>query len=261
MTSNFLSMHHNQLLTTLKRSRNHQIIKNLLIVLAASVFLVSCSVDEEAITPGLTEYNESVVSYFKEVALGFEFGNESKITRRWEGNMKLFIGGKPTPALIAETNRVVNEINNLAANEFKVEVVGDSLQSNFYIFFGSGNSYAAIFPAQSSFVASNWGLFSITFNNSNQLFKGHMYVDINRASLLEQKHLLREELTQSLGLARDSELYSESIFQQSFSTKTTEFAPIDRDLVRLLYHPKMKVGLDRDQVDKLLREILLAEQP
>ena len=88
-----------------------------------------------------------------------------------------------------------------------------------------------------------------------------MYVDINRASLLEQKHLLREELTQSLGLARDSELYSESIFQQSFSTKTTEYAPIDRDLVRLLYHPKMKVGLDRDQVDKLLREILLEEQP
>jgi hypothetical protein len=175
--------------------------------------------------------------------------------------MKLFIGGKPTPALIAETNRVVNEINNLAANEFKVEVVGDSLQSNFYIFFGAGDSYAAIFPAQSSFVASNWGLFSITFNNSNQLFKGHMYVDINRANLIEQKHLLREELTQSLGLARDSELYSESIFQQSFSTKTTEYAPIDRDLIRLLYHPKMKVGLDRDQVDKLLREILLAEQP
>ena len=261
MKSYFLSMPGNRLFTSIKRSWNHRITKNLLVIVTASVFLISCSVDEEAITPGLTEYNESVVSYFKEVALGFEFGNESKITRRWEGNMKLFIGGKPTPALIAETNRVVNEINNLAANEFKVEVVGDSLQSNFYIFFGSGNSYAAIFPAQSSFVASNWGLFSITFNNSNQLFKGHMYVDINRANLLEQKHLLREELTQSLGLARDSELYSESIFQQSFSTKTTEFAPIDRDLVRLLYHPKMKVGLDRDQVDKLLREILLAEQP
>ena len=235
--------------------------KNLLVVLAASVFLVSCTVDKETISPGLTAYNESVVSYFKEVALGFEFGNESKITRRWEGNMKLFIGGKPTPALIAETNRVVNEINNLAANEFNIEVVGDSLQSNFYLYFGTGDSYAAIFPSQSSFVASNWGLFSITFNNSNQLFKGHMYVDINRANLIEQKHLLREELTQSLGLARDSELYSESIFQQSFSTKTTEYAPIDRDLVRLLYHPKMKVGLDRDQVDKLLREILLAEQP
>jgi hypothetical protein len=235
--------------------------KNLLLVLATSVFLVSCSKDDEAIAPGLTAYNESVVDYFKEVALGFEFGNESKITRRWEGNMKLFIGGKPTPALLAETNRIVSEINDLANNEFNVEVVSDSLQSNFYIFFGSGNSYAAIFPAQSSFVASNWGLFSVSYPSSGVLFKGHMYVDIYRANLIEQKHLLREELTQSLGLARDSDLYPESIFQQSFSTKTTEYAPIDKDLIRLLYHPKMKVGLDRDQVDKLLRDILLAEQP
>jgi len=261
MITNFLSLPHNQLLTTLKKSRNHRITKNLLVVLAASIFLVSCSKDDEAIAPGLTAYNESVVDYFKEVALGFEFGNESKITRRWEGNMKLFIGGKPTPALLAETNRIVGEINDLANNEFNVEVVSDSLQSNFYIFFGSGNSYAAIFPAQSSFVASNWGLFSVSYPSSGVLFKGHMYVDINRANLIEQKHLLREELTQSLGLARDSDLYPESIFQQSFSTKTTEYAPIDRDLIRLLYHPKMKVGLDRDQVDKLLREILLAEQP
>lgn len=243
------------------KMKRRWITKNLLVVLAASIFLVSCSKDDEAIAPGLTAYNESVVDYFKEVALGFEFGNESKITRRWEGNMKLFIGGKPTPALLAETNRIVGEINDLASNEFNVEVVSDSLQSNFYIFFGSGNSYAAIFPAQSSFVASNWGLFSVSYPSSGVLFKGHMYVDINRANLIEQKHLLREELTQSLGLARDSDLYPESIFQQSFSTKTTEYAPIDKDLIRLLYHPKMKVGLDRDQVDKLLRDILLAEQP
>lgn len=248
-------------MTKMKRRWINWITKNLLVVLAASIFLVSCSKDDEAIAPGLTAYNESVVDYFKEVALGFEFGNESKITRRWEGNMKLFIGGKPTPALLAETNRIVGEINDLANNEFNVEVVGDSLQSNYYIFFGSGNSYAAIFPAQSSFVASNWGLFSVSYPSSGVLFKGHMYVDINRANLIEQKHLLREELTQSLGLARDSDLYPESIFQQSFSTKTTEYAPIDRDLIRLLYHPKMKVGLDRDQVDKLLRDILLAEQP
>ena len=154
-------------MTRIKRRLTNRITKNLLVVLVASVFLVSCSVDDEAITPGLTAYNESVVSYFKEVALGFEFGNESKITRRWEGNMKLFIGGKPTPALLAETNRIVNEINDLAANEFKVEVVGDSLQSNFYIFFGAGVSYATIFPAQSSFVASNWGLFSVSYTSSS----------------------------------------------------------------------------------------------
>jgi len=31
-------------------------------------------------------------------------------------------------------------------------------------------------------------------------------------------------------------------------------------LVRLLYHPRMKVGLNRNEVDNVLRDILLAEQ-
>ncbi len=86
-----------------------------------------------------------------------------------------------------------------------------------------------------------------------------MYVDIFRANLIEQRHLLREELTQSLGLARDSPEFPESIFQQSFSTKTTEYATIDRDLIRLLYHKEMKIGLDRDQTCEVLREILKSE--
>tara|TARA_B100001093_G_scaffold520464_1_gene616279 strand:+ start:7859 stop:8116 length:258 start_codon:yes stop_codon:yes gene_type:complete len=85
-----------------------------------------------------------------------------------------------------------------------------------------------------------------------------MYVDINRANLAEQKHLLREELTQSLGLARDSQKYPESIFQSAWTT-TTKYTSIDSDLIRLLYHPDMRIGLTKDQVDVVLKEILYNE--
>ncbi|GCC53620.1 DUF2927 domain-containing protein [Chryseotalea sanaruensis] len=234
--------------------------KRLIYVFVTSLFITSCSKEDQAISPRLNTSNESVINYFKEIALGFEFGDASKITRRWEGNMKIFIGGHPKTELLTETNRIVDEINELSSTEFKIEIVDDTLQSNFYIYFGSGSSYANIFPSLSSLVISNFGLFYIFWDNSNVLFKGYMYIDINRATLIEQKHLLREELTQSLGLAKDSELYPESIFQSSFSTKTTDYAPIDRDLIRLLYHPKMKVGLNQNEVDNLLRDILLAEQ-
>ena len=85
-----------------------------------------------------------------------------------------------------------------------------------------------------------------------------MYVDIARTNLTEQKHLLREELTQSLGLARDSQKYSESIFQSAWTT-TMEYALIDRDLIRLLYHPDMSIGLNETQVEVVLKEILSSE--
>ena len=62
-----------------------------------------------------------------------------------------------------------------------------------------------------------------------------MYVDIYRANDQEQKHLLREELTQSLGLFNDSYKYPESIFYQDWTT-TTEYAQIDRELIDMLYN-------------------------
>ena len=85
-----------------------------------------------------------------------------------------------------------------------------------------------------------------------------MYVDIQRANAQEQMHLLREELTQSLGLGKDSEKYPNSIFQSSW-TQTTEYLPIDRELIRLLYHPEMKIGLNDIAVEELLIEILQNE--
>jgi hypothetical protein len=228
-------------------------------ILIASSLLYSCSKDEEEVLPesGLTEYQTDVIDYFKEIALGFEFGNASRITRRWSNDMKIFVGGSPTPELLTELDIIVDDIMSLTTTSFSIEMVSDSAQSNYYIYFGSGNSYSEIFPSLAGLVDSNWGLFNIFWNGSNELHTGYMYVDIYRASSVEQKHLLREELTQSLGLAKDSSLYSESIFQQAFSTKVTEYAEIDKDLIRLLYHPDMRTGLNIIQVDGVLRNILL----
>ena len=206
---------------------------------------------------GLTDYQKDVVTYFKEVALGFEFGNASRITRKWNTDMKVFVGGTPSTALRDELDRIIAEINALTTDGFMIEIVQDQNESNYFIFFGSGNDYASIYPDQSSFVVNNWGLFSVFWNGNNELNGGHMYVDIVRANEAAQKHLLREELTQSLGLARDSSRYQDSIFQAAWTT-TNEYATIDTDLIRLLYHPEMEIGLDDTAVETLLIAILTA---
>jgi hypothetical protein len=172
--------------------------------------------------------------------------------------MKVFIGGEPNSELMAEFEKISSEINELATDGFKVTVAKDSIQSNYYIFLGSGNEYAEMFPNESNLVNSNWGLFHVLWNGQNQLYSGHMYVDIMRANSIEQKHLLREEFTQSLGLAKDSPLYLESIFQSKWTT-TIEYAFIDRDMIRLLYHPEVSIGLNESQVDGVLRQILIKE--
>jgi hypothetical protein len=63
-----------------------------------------------------------------------------------------------------------------------------------------------------------------------------MYVDVVRTTDEEaQKHLLREELTQSLGLTNDSWKYPESIFYQGWTTTTT-YTEMDKRLIDLLYN-------------------------
>ena len=233
----------------------------LLFSLFIVILISSCSKDDDDdILPEfiLSEYEIDVIDYFKDIALGFEFGNTSNITRKWNSEMKVFIGGEPSFELLAEFEKIRTEINELKTDGFNVTVVDDSLQSNYYIFFGSGTKYAEMFPDEAYLVNSNWGLFYLLWNGQNQFYSGYMYVDIIRANSIEQKHLLREEFTQSLGFARDSQLYMESIFQSDWTT-TIEYAPIDQDLIRLLYHPEMSVGLNELEVDNALREILSSE--
>lgn len=208
----------------------------------------------------LTAFDLEVIDYFKEIALGFEFGNASRITRRWESDVSIFVGGSPSQEHLTEVQKIVDELNALITTSVSLQVVTTQSASNYFIYFGSGADYAQLYPSSAGLVESNWGLFSIFWNGFNQFTGGHMYVDIFRANELEQMHLLREELTQSLGLARDSDKYNNSIFQQSFSTKTTEFAPIDKELIRLLYHPEMQIGLNETTVEPVLISILSSEK-
>ena len=109
----------------------------------------------------LTQYQKDVIVYFKEIALGFEFGTASAITRKWKSPINIFVGGKDNPDLNLELNSIKDEINNLAKDGFKINVVNDSLAANYYIFFGSGQEYAKIYPSLADYVNNNWGLFNI----------------------------------------------------------------------------------------------------
>ncbi len=219
--------------------------------------MASCAKDDSSdiAAESLTTYELSVVDYFKDVALGFEFGSASEITRKWNGNMNVFVKGEQDPDLLMELNRIKKEINELATDNFEMTVVASEAEANYIIFFGNATSYVNLYPSQSNLVDSNWGLFSVFWNASQQLNGGHMYVDIERANAQEQKHLLREELTQSLGLAKDSPEYDDSIFQQAW-TRTNEYAQIDRDIIKLLYHPDVNTGLNATQIDPVLKTIL-----
>lgn len=189
-------------------------------------------------------FRGEVIEYFKEIALGFEGDWASEITRKWNKDLLIFVEGDVYKPVLDELDKIILELNHLiASDKVKIMLTKDRKKVNHYVSFGT-------------YVGSNYGKFFVDFNEMNYIIKANILVDTQRASYKKQLHLLREELTQTLGLGQDSSKYPNSIFQESYSTDVTEFSKHDKAVIKLLYHPKMEVGLDATQVDPILDKIV-----
>ena len=205
---------------------------------------------------GRTDYymRNHLIDYFVWVALGAEYGQDFRISQKWHKDMNLFVTGEKHPELENELRSIVEEINSLSSDGFKISIVEDESASNFKVFFGSKNDYNFKFPGAADLVEDNHGLFrlkSVDF----QITEGNLFVNTHDQQLEAQRHVLREELTQSLGLANDIDYYPNSIFYLGDS-RVTKYNVLDKEVIRLLYHPNMIGGLSEESVRRILANLL-----
>ena len=210
----------------------------------------------------LTEHNDEasywrkrhLINYFVMVALGSEYGPDFRISRRWHSDMKVFVKGDYELFLYEEMIKIVGEINDLAQDGFKVEIVDQEKDANFTAYIMTKEEYLQFHPEASERIKVNDGLFSLTMDDFT-IVNGNLFIDAELRSQEHQKHLIREELTQSLGLGNDIEFYPNSIFYQQPS-RVTEYSLNDKEIIRLLYHPNMIAGLSEQTVRSVLADIL-----
>jgi hypothetical protein len=178
------------------------------------------------------QFSKKERDYFNKIAKSSEYNGSCEISH-WTSDMKIYVKGDKRDYLMEELNRIVSELNEII-DPIDIVLVDNEDESNYQILFGSEQEYNNFKPGSKEHTPDNWGLFII--NSGKEIRRGTMYVDIYRCESIEgQKHLLREELTQSLGLTNDTYDYPESIFYQNWS-ETTEYAPIDRTLIDMLYN-------------------------
>jgi len=219
------------------------------------LFFSSCS-KEEMPSEGMPPFEESVISYFKTIALGFENGNASRVTRRWQSDVRIYLGGLVDEEIYQKVEKTVQGLNELIEIDVTLSIVEDSTLSNVYAYFGSATAYENLFNDN---VGNNTGQFTVFWNN-NIINKARIFVDLNRLNATQQTSVILEEFTQMLGLGNDAATYSNSIFYETATNPgfVTEYSERDRAIINLLYRPEMGVGLNAATVDNLLR-ILLEE--
>lgn len=209
----------------------------------------------------LSEYDKELVNYFNEIALKAEFEDSPHRVIKWTEPMNLYIiKDEEFNTQVSIIKNAINKINNLIKGEFKIQLVDSHVKSNAVIFLSEKDKVELLVPSLFEGIEEELaGLALVEYDLDNyEIKQAKIFIDINEP-LENQESTILEELTQSIGLMNDSEKYPNSIFYQNKaldSINTLEYSKMDIDLIKMLYHPKMKPGLNFKKAEKVIKQIL-----
>jgi hypothetical protein len=194
------------------------------------------------------KYTQAQIDYFVEVALGSEFGDSHTTIKKWDKDVRIKVLGSPTQQDAKMLRTVINEINSITDG---VHLQLNSQNPNVTIYFVSESNFRKY---EANYSPINLGFFWDLWKENNIIYNSKILISIDGVTQTERSHLIREELTQSLGLMKDSYRYKDSVFYQGW-TSVTQYADIDKALIEMLYRPEIRPGMTKSQVLQVLRTL------
>ena len=185
------------------------------------------------------------MAYLSEIGFGAEYGATDQVLHKWTQGIEIKIHGEPTSSDLETLDGVITELNNLLGG-IRLKLTDEA--ANLDLYFSPESDFPAIEP---SYVPANLGFFRVWFDEDGAIRRGRILIASDETSQAERSHLIREEITQSLGLFKDSWKYSDSIFYEGWTT-TEEFGPLDVPAIKLLYSPRLEPGMTSNQVKGIL---------
>ena len=185
----------------------------------------------------LNGYSQSkeVIEYHEEVANHGEI-SKSVGLRFYKEDVKIFVDGKVDEYLKIELDNIIKELNELI-DPINIYYVDNKQESNMDIYFGDMESFMKIYKLEydREFIEHNWGAFWI-YPKGTTIILSKVFIDTERTnSDISRKHLLREEVTQALGLRNDSYKYSDSMFYAKWKN-ITAYSNLDKEIIKYHYN-------------------------
>jgi hypothetical protein len=211
-----------------------------------------------------SEYDIELVNYFNEVALNAEFDVSPNRVTKWTEPMKVFIlKEKELNYEVSIIKNTIEKINILVQDEFHIQLTDDPKKCNAVIFLTEREQLEPLLPTLFENINTEVdGLAEIGFDlETFQITDAKIFIDILQPKETIESTIL-EEITQSIGLMNDSEKYSNSVFYENKvdSINTVEYSKMDIEIIKILYHPKMKPGLDYNKAEKVIKQILKSKK-
>ncbi len=195
-----------------------------------------------------TGYTDAEIAYFREIAGGAEFNPDVGVIHRWDHDVRITVHGDATEADLVMLRGIVGELNVLVED---VEIGIVPAGGNVDLHFAPQETFGDIEP---NYIPGNSGFFWVTWNAEGAIEFARVLVASEGVNQEERAHLIREEITQCLGLMNDSWEYTDSIFYQGW-TAGLEYTTIDRAIVEMLYRAEVQPGMSVDAAVAVLQTL------
>lgn len=211
----------------------------------------------EAITKPQPKYSINDLSlddlciYFNEVVLDAEYvhgsGNPS-VVQKWTSSINYYLFGDYTKRDAQVFTEFVDYINNIEGFPQMIKANDDS-QANLRVYFTDKEGIVKIMGEEYRY---NDGCVTFWYDN-NEIYDCNICIDKNLDQYIKNSVIL-EELYNGLGPVQDTNLRSDSIIYEPYTTPQ-ELSAIDDLILQLLYHPEMKCGMDLTQCREIIKSL------
>ena len=192
-------------------------------------------------------YETRAVEYFYEVAFGGEYGSSELELHKWGKDIRIQVHGTPTVDDLNTLSQVVEDLNDLVTG---LTIQIEQTNANVDLYFVPESEFLSI---ESRYISTNFGFFRVWWDRKGSIHKARIMISSEGITQKQRSHLVREELTQILGLLNDSWRYPDSIFYQGW-TSVNEYTALDRSVISWLYLPDLGSFWRPSQTRRALQE-------
>ncbi|MDA7763042.1 DUF2927 domain-containing protein [Crocinitomicaceae bacterium] len=183
--------------------------------------------------PDMSQVDEETTYYFNQILRYSENRpNTQGPIFKWNKDIYMHLYGNYNIENKSEVMTVIKELNRLISPR-RIHLVKNAKRANSFIYFGSITDYNKHSKSGLKLDGKYYGHFNI-LAHKQEIQRAYIFINTHDSGRKRQKHVIREEITQSLGFINDTYDYPESIFYQGYSEKTY-FSEMDKKIISLLY--------------------------
>ena len=201
-----------------------------------------------------------ITQSFHEVALGSEYGKGDYRISKWVKPINIFVQHDIGDSHLQ--NQLVDaHIQHLSSiTQLTIKRVSTIAQANLKFFFTDQKNLLPLITKHSGSAVAKVNttktcIANISLNQKAQVRSAQIYIPVDFAYRKGKLvACIVEELTQILGLPRDSE----KVYPSIFNDKSTDdlLTGLDETLIRILYSPKIKAGMTKNSLSKVLVSVI-----